>query len=299
MPLRVLLSGPAGGGKSQEGRRLLAAASGAAVLVDFQAIYAALAGAERGPDGLYPARNEALLPIAEYVRRAAITGARERELDVVATNSDGDAVRRASLLTAMGDRRGRAGCGPGPRGRRGAPQRTGRAVVRRLRRRGRQMVWTASVTDVLSIPIEWREDAERRGPGHLRGVLVNYGERARDRAEMFADGALRWDPAGVVLNRQHSRQAPIVRFLPKVEGRAVLVDVELPDTVAGRDAASEVRGGLFKGLSMEFRTIRQAYEGGVRIVKEALLTGAGLVDSPAYRAAVEVRGEAKRRRLWL
>ena len=155
------------------------------------------------------------------------------------------------------------------------------------------------MTDLLSIPIEWREADDRHGPGHLRGTLIRYGERALDRAEMFAEGALRWPADGVVLNRQHSRQAPILRFMPRIEGREVIVDVDLPDTTAGRDAAAEVRQGLLRGLSVEFRPVKQAYEGGVRVVREALLTAAALVDSPAYRAPVEVRHQRRRRRVWL
>ena len=101
----VLLVGPAGAGKSQEARRLLAEATEPTVAADFTAILAALMLAERGPDGLYPARTartEALLPLAEYVRRTIITAARERDIAIVATSSDGDPGRRAFLLGLLG-----------------------------------------------------------------------------------------------------------------------------------------------------------------------------------------------------
>ncbi len=98
----TLLSGPAGSGKSQLAKRLLLGFGGLVILVDFQSIYAALTGDERGPDGKYPLRNEALLPIAEYVRRAAITGAVARDIGVIATNSDGNLARRQLLLKQMG-----------------------------------------------------------------------------------------------------------------------------------------------------------------------------------------------------
>lgn len=98
----ILLSGPAGAGKSQVAARLLRENPELLALVDFQSIYAALSGDVRGPDGKYPLRNEALLPLAEYVRRAALTAARERQIAVVATNSDGDPERRAFLLRQLG-----------------------------------------------------------------------------------------------------------------------------------------------------------------------------------------------------
>lgn len=98
----VLISGPAGANKSAIARQLLEDNAGLAVAADFQSIYAALTLAMRGPDGKYPLRNPELLAITEYVRRAAITGAKARDMDVIATNSDGDSVRRAFLLNELG-----------------------------------------------------------------------------------------------------------------------------------------------------------------------------------------------------
>ena len=142
--------------------------------------------------------------------------------------------------------------------------------------------------------IEVRQDAERRGPGRLVGTLLTYGERASDRAETFARNSLRWPEDGVVLCRQHAGDRPIMRVTPAVEGDRVVIDAALPDTTAGRDAAREVRDGLFRGLSVEFRALRHSYTGGVRTVTDALLTGAGLVSQPAYSGSTaEVRTRRK------
>ena len=102
MPNNLLVSGPAGGGKSQRVRELLDEAEEPTVVADFQTIYASLTQAERGPDGKYPLRDENLLPITEYVRRAVITGAAERGIRTIVTNSDGDPVRRGFLLDILG-----------------------------------------------------------------------------------------------------------------------------------------------------------------------------------------------------
>ena len=75
------------------------------VVIDFQAILVAFTLQERGGDGRYPPRDPALgylLPLAEYTRRAAISGALGRELFVIATNSDGDPERRRELLGLLG-----------------------------------------------------------------------------------------------------------------------------------------------------------------------------------------------------
>ena len=152
--------------------------------------------------------------------------------------------------------------------------------------------------------IEWRADDERTSPGRLRGVLMAYGSPANDRPERFADGALSWEERGVILNVQHDRTQPIVRFVPSVEigpPSTVRVDVALPDTSRGRDTATLVRNGTLTGLSVEFQALEEGERGGVREIRKAKLLAAGLVDDPSYKeSAVEVRGRgAGRRRYWL
>ena len=99
----VLLSGPAGGGKSQLARELLRSSNEPWIAADFQAIVAALLLQERGPDGKFPLRPEWILALTEYVRQAVISGANTRELNIVATNSDGDPARRSFLLGLLGE----------------------------------------------------------------------------------------------------------------------------------------------------------------------------------------------------
>ena len=147
--------------------------------------------------------------------------------------------------------------------------------------------------------IECREDDTRQGPGRLVGRILTYGERALDRAELFEPGALTWPTDGVVLNRQHVRHSPIMRVIPTLVGDELRIDQTLPDTTAGRDAATEIRSGLLRGLSVSFQPSRQSFTAGVRRITAAVLTAVGLVDSPSYDAPVEVRWRQERRRLWL
>lgn len=100
----ILLSGPAGGGKSALARQILLE-TGQGVVIDFQGIYAALLAVQRLENGRYPERQEAddyVLPMAEYIRRSAITGAIGRGLFAIVTNSDGDMGRRLALLDLIG-----------------------------------------------------------------------------------------------------------------------------------------------------------------------------------------------------
>ena len=101
----TLISGPSGAGKSRLARDLLAQVQGQGAIVDFQAIYAALLLLLRGPDGRYPERNPSdahLLALSEYTRRAMITGAREMDIEIIATNSDGSPARREYLRGLLG-----------------------------------------------------------------------------------------------------------------------------------------------------------------------------------------------------
>ena len=100
----ILLSGPAGAGKSQAARALLAEMP-QGVLIDFQTLYAAILGILRNADGRYPERESHrayALALAEYLRRAAITGALEMDLEPIVTNSDGNQIRRNFLLGQLG-----------------------------------------------------------------------------------------------------------------------------------------------------------------------------------------------------
>ena len=101
----TLLSGPAGAGKSQLARDLLAQVQGPGAIVDFQAIYAALLLLLRGADGRYPERSPTdahLLALTEYTRKAMISGAREMDIEIIATNSDGSPARREHLRGLLG-----------------------------------------------------------------------------------------------------------------------------------------------------------------------------------------------------
>ena len=155
------------------------------------------------------------------------------------------------------------------------------------------------MTDEIRCAIEFRADNSRESPGRIVGTLLTYGERAGDRPEVFEAGSLTFADDGLVLNRQHSRQAPIMRFTPELRGRELVIDSALPNTTAGRDAAKEIRSGLLRGLSVEFIAKREENRGGLRRILSGELRGAGLVDSPAYSgSAVSVRRQGGRVERW-
>ena len=144
--------------------------------------------------------------------------------------------------------------------------------------------------ETLDFEVRFEADISNQSPGRLVGVLLTYEQRAADRAELFTSGSLHWPENGIIINQQHDRARPIVRAVPFEQDGAVLVDVALPNTTAGRDAATNVREGIFTGLSVEFRSEIEGKRGPLREIRRALLGAAGLVDTASYKGStVEVR----------
>ena len=151
------------------------------------------------------------------------------------------------------------------------------------------------MTDQLLCEIRWAIDESRQSPGRLQGTLVTYERQAADRPELFKAGAFAWPDGGIVVNGQHNRQAAIVRAIPFLDGLDLKVDAPLLDTVAGRDCATNVKAGLWTGLSTEFNLQEQRYNRGVREITKAWLTAAACVDSPSYAEAIV---EVRNRKFW-
>ena len=130
--------------------------------------------------------------------------------------------------------------------------------------------------------------------GAVEGVLIPYGQTAKiaDFTERFLPGSVSF--GDVLANRQHDRQRPLAR----TGGGLTLTDsatelrarIELPDTQDGRDVRELVKLGILRGLSAEFRTLKDAWEGTERTIHQAQLTGLAVVDQPAYLGAgIEAR----------
>ena len=149
---------------------------------------------------------------------------------------------------------------------------------------------TTTTTTELRCAIEHRADESRLTPGRLTGTLMAYGSPGQNGGETFAEGSLTWPAEGIILNLSHDRKRPVMRFIPEVRGKAVVVDAQLPDTQDGRDASTMVRNGTLRGLSVEFHAEDEGRLNGAREIRRARLSAAGLVDDPSYPTArVEVR----------
>ncbi len=102
----VLISGPAGAGKTQFAQELQQRHGG--MVSDFQSEYAKRLGIERDPvTGRYPPRrpeDRYIISIVQEDRRTAVAQARARGQNVYYTNSLGENGRRRALLQSLGER---------------------------------------------------------------------------------------------------------------------------------------------------------------------------------------------------
>ena len=107
---------------------------------------------------------------------------------------------------------------------------------------------------------------------------------------MFLEGALRWPEAGFNINEQHDRRQNVARAIPYLDGKAIKIDAKVPDTQRGRDALTNIREGVYTGLSIEFYAEQEEYRQSLRIIKRGILGAAALVDRASYGGSVvEVR----------
>lgn len=130
--------------------------------------------------------------------------------------------------------------------------------------------------------VEFRTDSD----GTITGTVVRYGDRAKigNYTESFEPGALRMDD--VIVNLQHDRRAPVARTGAGLQLRnnsdSLAAEIKLPDTGPARAARELVGAGILRGMSMEFISKRDRWEGNHRTVQDAELVGIALVDRPAY-----------------
>ena len=109
--------------------------------------------------------------------------------------------------------------------------------------------------------------------------------------ERFARGAF-GDLASLDLfaNRMHIREQTLANTGAGLriyeDEKGVYGEVDLLDDMYGEMTAKQVASGRLRGKSVEFRTFKDDYIDGVRVVQEARLYGWGIVDKPAYPRSV-------------
>ena len=162
------------------------------------------------------------------------------------------------------------------------------------------------MSDEIRCALSYEPDETRSSPGRLIAKLLSYGETIvhENGRELFEPRSLQWSETdGLVLWDSHdlSPIRPVGVMFPVQTDTEARVDYRLPDSAAGRRVAAQVKSGEIRGLSIEFRSVEERREGGLRRIFRAWVSGAAAVVDPAYSSAVvEVRKRASERRyLWL
>ena len=133
----------------------------------------------------------------------------------------------------------------------------------------------------------------------VSGVAMPYGE-VTDRGmfrETFEPGAFGpVDEIDATLNVMHQGTRLVARtggggLLLRDTPAGLLASADLPATREADDTLTLIHRGVLRGLSVEFRAIRDKWEGNLRRVARAALEGLGIVDRPSYQGAegLEVR----------
>lgn len=123
---------------------------------------------------------------------------------------------------------------------------------------------------------------------------MTYGQVSPSHRERFEPGSL--IPDGTPwLDLDHDPTTVVAwagAGLTFTESRERLIlEAEVPRTIPGKMALDGVRTGKRSGLSVEFRSLEERKEHGLRVIRRATFSGVGLVPSPSYRASriTEVR----------
>ena len=130
----------------------------------------------------------------------------------------------------------------------------------------------------------------RASGGMLTGEALPYGQPAQDRPEMFVSNPWATGLDTASLNLQHDREHVIAEqpdaltFTESPRGLSLRAQLR-PDSAEARLVA---RGAL-QGLSVEFVSLDETQDRGMRVITRAHLAGVALVDRGSYDTTVELR----------
>ena len=144
------------------------------------------------------------------------------------------------------------------------------------------------VTDGLELRAE---DAEN--PRMVSGVAIKFGDEARvnDFTEVVPGrDAIVLPKRAANVTLQHDRGAPVGLTTWKLEDDALRMSTEINEGARGDQALADIRGGLLRGLSLEFSKLTDRWaEGRRRIIERMQVHRVSLVDDAAYSKSTVAR----------
>ena len=133
----------------------------------------------------------------------------------------------------------------------------------------------------------------------LSGTVMEYGEISPSHRERFEPGSLRMADA-VHLDLFHDPERAVAwhpggGLSLDNSPDALTMYADLPPIPAADRALEEIRSGAVRGLSVEFRPLKEGRDGDIRVIEDAILTGIGIVRAPSYKqSSVEARRRSGR-----
>lgn len=113
---------------------------------------------------------------------------------------------------------------------------------------------------------------------------------------MFLPGAFDPVPDDLILNRQHNRHIPLARTPDSLQvldsPETLSLTATLPDTTQANDVLTLVRSKVLRGLSIEFRAVKEDFIDGIRTISKAALYGFGVVDQGQYSGSNDLEARA-------
>ena len=128
----------------------------------------------------------------------------------------------------------------------------------------------------------------------LTGLALPFEVEARvgSMREKFARGSVQ-STGEAVLNKQHMREIPLARepetLTFEVRDSGLYMRATLPETREADDTLALIRARVLRGLSVEFVAKRERFDGGVRVIEQAIVYGLAVVDSGSYMTVLSVR----------
>ena len=143
--------------------------------------------------------------------------------------------------------------------------------------------------------------SELRAEGRrLSGVAMPYNTISPGHRELFRPGAFAGRLADVALDMQHDRRRIVARtggggLELRDSPEALRMVATLPETREANDTLTLVRQQVLRELSVEFVSLQESREGGVRVIEQAALPRLSVVDSGSYPGTdVQARYEFRR-----
>ena len=141
-----------------------------------------------------------------------------------------------------------------------------------------------------------RREVEFRATGRrLQGVALPYSpSKSESHNEMFMPGAIELADT-VPLNIRHNELIAVAYhpgggLVITDDAKHLSIDAELLPLPASDLALREVRAGNLRGMSIEFKSLKEHFSPeGVRVVEKARLFGLGIVADPSYETTIEAR----------